>query len=84
MIEQINCPADDLDCDNVEEVVISSYTGIWMNNNNQIIYIGQNENEKEITVIWYFTLNEEILILSNIENYEHGITNGMYLILEKE
>ena len=77
------CPEEVLDC-NSEEVIISSSTGIWIKNNNQIIYTGQNENGEQYTSIWFCTLNENILILSNIENYEHGITNGMYLILEKE
>ena len=67
------------------EFMISLYTGTWIVNNNQIVYEGQNIiNGNTIVTSWYFNLNEEILILSNIENYEHEITNGMYLILEKE
>ena len=81
-----SCAEDNLDCDNVEEVIFSSYPGIWMNNNNnKILFEYQNiNNGNTIVTSWYFNLNENILILSNIENYEHGITNGMYLILEKE
>ena len=67
------------------EFMISFYRGTWIVNNNQIVYEGQNIiNGNTTDTSWYFNLNEEILILSNIENYEHGITNGMYLILEKE
>ena len=70
---------------NEESFMIKYYTGTWMINNNQLVFEGQDViNGQPIVSNWYFNLNENILILSNIENYEHGVTNGIYLILEKE
>ena len=70
---------------NQEAFMISYYTGTWMINNNQLVYEGQNvSNGQPIVSNWYFNLNEDILILSNIENYEHGVTNGFYCTFQKQ
>ena len=65
--------------------MIMYYTGTWMINNNQLVYEGQNvSNGQPIVSNWYFNLNEDILILSNIENYEHDVTDGFYFTFQKQ
>ena len=75
---------DEIDS-NVEEFMISIYSGTWMVNNNQIVFEGYNEtNGKSMSVNWYYNLNNDILILSNIEKYEHGVTDGLYITFQKQ
>ena len=70
---------------NAEEFMISTYSGTWVVNNNQIVFEGYNEtNDKSISVTWHYNLNNDILILSNIENYEHGVTDGSYITFQKQ
>ena len=75
---------DEIDS-NVEEFMSSIYSGTWMINNNQIVFEGYNEtNDKSMSVNWYYNLNNDILILSNIEEYEHGVTDGTYWTFQRK
>ena len=38
----------------------------------------------EYTDIMYYTLDTNTLIISNIEEYEHGVTDGMYFTFQKQ
>ena len=61
-------------------------TGTWkVSNSNQIIITNTyTEAGNDFSYSYYFILNNNSLILSTIENYEHGVTDGMYFICQKE
>ena len=74
------------DLDSQNNLVISSSIGIWtINNSNQITITSTNtEAGSEFSYSYYFTLNNNSLILSTVENYAHGVTDGIYFICQKE
>ena len=74
------------DLDSQNNFIISSSIGTWiLNNANQITITSSNtETGSEFSYSYYFTLNNNSLILSTVENYEHGVTDGMYFICQRD
>ena len=65
---------------------ITASTGTYtVSNSNQIIITNTNtETGNDFSYSYYFILNNNSLILSTVENYEHGVTDGMYFICQKD
>ena len=63
--------------------------GEWsITNSNQLTIITQVNNQNsdiitEFIISYYFSLDINTLILSSIEDYEHGITHGMVFTYQK-
>ena len=74
------------DLDSQNNLIISSSIGTWIiNNSNQITITQANtETDNEFSYSYYFILNNNSLILSTVENYEHGVTDGMYFICQRD
>ena len=74
----------DLDCDEEPPIITSSTGSCEIIDSKAILCSGQNIDGEETMLGGYFVVNNNTLTFSSIENYEHGVTNGFYIIYQRQ